>query len=357
MTRFHCIKTSLAIVTLASLWGCGGGGEGTTAETSCSAYSSTGTTSTSNTDTGTTAGVFCSYATKIQVSSYSVLKAGTCAIVTWSCSSTTRSVSANGLPDYTLSRTVDDVSVTDSSYSKYTITFPNQYYGNDNTIVAQSVSKSMTLTPTLTDPLTITAENSGTQKLGVALNGIVFDPGTAGTCNDAGTCELGGGNYYWNIEALGQSSFKFGTDDSNAHVQPNGTYHYHGNPVQLVEKLNPTKSTTAMTLIGWAIDGFPIYSPYGYTDKKDANSDIKEIVSSWKPTGSTTSSNTRPSTDTYPLGTFTQDYVYSSSGTDGLDKCNGRYGVTPEFPNGIYHYYATNTFPHLQRCVYGKLTN
>ena len=30
-------------------------------------------------------------------------------------------------------------------------------------------------------------------------------------------------------------------------------------------------------------------------------------------------------------------------------------GVTPEFPKGIYHYYATDTFPHLQRCVKGKL--
>lgn len=331
---------------LASLWGCGGGGGSTTAETSCSAYSSTGTTSTSNTDTGTTAGVFCSYATKIQISSYSVLKAGTCAIVTWSCSSTTRSVSANGLPDYTLSRTVNSVSVTDSASN---IAFPNVY--NPNTIVAQSVSKSMTLTPTQTSA--VTASNSGTQKLGVALNGIVFDPSTAGTCNNSGTiCELGGGNYAWNIEALGQSSFKFGTDDSNAHVQPQGTYHYHGNPVQLVTKLNPTKSTTGMTLIGWAIDGFPIYSPYGYTDPLDTTSAIKEIVSSYQL--QTSPDANRPSTTTYPLGAFTQDYEYVA-GSGDLDACNGRTGKTPEFPNGTYHYYATNTFPHLQRCVYGKL--
>lgn len=291
--------------------------------------------------------MLCSYATKIQISSYSVLKAGTCAIVTWSCSSTTRSVSANGLPDYTLSRS----SVTDSASN---IAFPNIY--NPNTIVAQSVSKSMTLTPTLTDPLTVTGTNSGTQKLGVALNGIVFDPSTAGTCNNAGTdCQLGGGNYAWNIEALGQSSFNFGTDDSNAHVQPSGTYHYHGNPVQLVTKLNPTKSTTGMTLIGWAIDGFPIYSPYGYTDPLDTTSAIKEIYSSWQQIQASAVDANRPSTTIYPLGAFTQDYEYNSQGTDGLDKCNGRYGKTPEFPNGIYHYYATNSFPHLQRCVYGKL--
>jgi YHYH protein len=345
MARFHCIKTSLAIVTLASLWGCGGGGGSTTAETSCSAYSSTGTTSTSNTDTGTTAGVFCSYATQMQISSYSVLKAGTCAIVTWSCSSTTRSVSANGLPDYTLSRTVNGVSVTDSASN---IAFPNT--DNPNTIVAQSVSQSMTLTPTQTSA--VTATNSGTQKLGMALNGIVFDPSTAGTCTNAGACNLGGGSGAWNIEALGQSSFKFGTDNSNAHVQPQGTYHYHGIPEQLVTKLKALNTNTAMTLIGWAVDGFPVYARYGYTDPLDTSSAIKTIKSSYQL--QTTVDAARPSTTTYPLGAFTQDYEYIA-GSGDLDACNGRTGKTPEFPNGTYHYYATDTFPHLQRCVYGKL--
>jgi hypothetical protein len=30
--------------------------------------------------------------------------------------------------------------------------------------------------------------------------------------------------------------------------------------------------------------------------------------------------------------------------------------VTPEFPNGTYHYYATDTYPYLQRCVKGTVT-
>lgn len=285
----------------------------------------------------------------MQITSYSVLKAGTCAIVTWSCSSTTRSVSGNGLPDYTLSRTVDGVIVTDSATSSYTITFPNVYYGNDNTIVAQSVSQSMTLTPTQTSA--ITATNSGTQKLGMALNGIVFDPSTAGTCTNAGACNLGGGNGAWNIEALDQSSFKFGVDSSNAHVQPDGTYHYHGIPEQLVTKLN-SAPTQSMTLIGWAVDGFPIYARYGYTTATDTSSAIKTMKSSYQL--QTTGDTGRPSTTTYPLGTFTQDYQYVA-GYGDLDACNGRYGKTPEFPNGIYHYFATDTFPHLQRCIYGKI--
>jgi hypothetical protein len=40
-------------------------------------------------------------------------------------------------------------------------------------------------------------------------------------------------------------------------------------------------------------------------------------------------------------------------GSGDLDECNGRMGVTPEFPDGIYHYYATDSYPFFQRCVKG----
>jgi hypothetical protein len=42
-------------------------------------------------------------------------------------------------------------------------------------------------------------------------------------------------------------------------------------------------------------------------------------------------------------------------GAGDLDECNGRTGVTPEFPAGTYHYYATDTYPFLQRCVKGEV--
>jgi hypothetical protein len=41
------------------------------------------------------------------------------------------------------------------------------------------------------------------------------------------------------------------------------------------------------------------------------------------------------------------------SGSGDLDECNGRIGVTPEFPEGVYHYYLTDTLPFGQRCVKG----
>ena len=50
------------------------------------------------------------------------------------------------------------------------------------------------------------------------------------------------------------------------------------------------------------------------------------------------------------MGTFQQDYSYVAASGD-LDESNGRTGVTPEFPSGIYHYYITDTYPYIQRCI------
>jgi hypothetical protein len=151
------------------------------------------------------------------------------------------------------------------------------------------------------------------------------------------------------MEAMGQSSFDFGTDDSHAHVQPGGVYHYHGMPEAFLAKLNKGR---AMTLIGWAADGFPIYARYGYTVPSDASSAIKVVTGSYQL--KTTPDANRPATSLFPMGTFTQDHAYVA-GSGDLDECNGRTGVTPEFPGGIYHYFATDTYPYLQRCMKGAV--
>ncbi len=151
----------------------------------------------------------------------------------------------------------------------------------------------------------------------------------------------------WKIEALNQTYFPFGVDSSNAHVQPDGAYHYHGMPEGYVTKL---AKGNAMTLVGFAVDGFPIYARYGYSSANDASSAIRVITASYRM--KSTPSAGRPSTSTVAMGTFTQDYEYVS-GLGDLDECNGRTGVTPEFPNGIYHYYITDGYPYIQRCVKG----
>ena len=55
-----------------------------------------------------------------------------------------------------------------------------------------------------------------------------------------------------------------------------------------------------------------------------------------------------------PMGAFTQDYEYVE-GLGDLDECNGRFGVTPEFPEGIYYYVVTDDFPFFTRCLKGDV--
>ncbi|NDC89686.1 MAG: YHYH protein, partial [Bacteroidetes bacterium] len=274
--------------------------------------------------TGTsTAAVACNYSTNVFNSSASVNAQSTSS---WSCSSTNRNLTSNGIPDHSVG------------------TFPNQ--GNPNTISVQSISVSYPIVPAQTGSV-----NTTLISLGHALNGIKFEPGTGGTCNDSGSnCSLNGSVGSWRIEAIGQTSFNFGVDFNNAHVQPTGEYHYHGMPERFIEKLGKGEQ---MTLVGWAADGFPVYAKYGYSTANSASSAIKILASSYRLKSTPTAG--RPATTLYPMGTFTQDYEYVA-GSGDLDECNGRTGVTPEFPNGIYYYVITTGYPYIQRCVKGSAT-
>jgi hypothetical protein len=40
-----------------------------------------------------------------------------------------------------------------------------------------------------------------------------------------------------------------------------------------------------------------------------------------------------------------------------LDECNGRFTVTPEFPNGTYAYFLTRDWPVIPRAFRGKPTD
>jgi hypothetical protein len=164
----------------------------------------------------------------------------------------------------------------------------------------------------------------------------------------AGAGGQGAVTYPWALEALG-GAFQFGTDESNAHTQPSGAYHYHGMPEGLLTVLQA--SATRMTLVGFALDGFPMYARYGHDAATDPASPLRRMTSSWQKKA--TPDAGRPSTATFPMGTFRQDYEYRA-GSGDLDECNGRFGVTPEFPSGIYHYYVTETYPFIQRCWKGR---
>jgi YHYH protein len=242
---------------------------------------------------------------------------------TWNCANGMRNLISNGVPDHVMGA------------------FPNP--GNPNRISVQTVRFSTTLSP---------MAHSGTGAFvriaGYALNGVKFDPGTAQSCDTECADRGEGHSNPWRIEALGQRLFAFGVDANNAHVQPDGAYHYHGVPEAM---LTPAaRSGQAMALIGWAVDGYPIYARFGHAEPGSAASALRAMRSSYRLKAQPDSG--RPPVSFAPMGTFTQDYEFVR-GLGDLDECNGRTDVTPEFPMGIYHYYATDSFPYVQRCVKG----
>lgn len=145
-----------------------------------------------------------------------------------------------------------------------------------------------------------TVELIGVSTDGVPING---DPPSVVNGPGGGGMGPGGGN----IPAI---------DPCGGHNDPAGYYHLHfipqamnavlsANSITEVSCTNIAQSTTA--LIGFAKDGYPIYS------SEDA----------------------------------------SGLPTD-LDNCNGHFGATAEFPNGIYHYHASATdAPNVPPCLKG----
>ncbi|MBX9877550.1 MAG: YHYH protein [Candidatus Obscuribacterales bacterium] len=216
-----------------------------------------------------------------------------------------RIIKSNGLPDHE------------------TGAFPNR--GNPNTIREQHYTFRMPAEPIATGKTTWL----GMYPFGVAINGIPFDPGAA---------EWWDNDPYsgWQYEAMALGP-RLGIDQNNAHVQPNGAYHYHGPPTGLIDELSHAPKPT---LLGYAADGFPIYGPFGHSNPNDASSGMTKLHSSYR-----VKQGLRPNGPGGDYdGLFTQDYEYKK-GLGQLDECNGRFGVTEEFPKGTYYYVITDSFP------------
>jgi hypothetical protein len=87
-------------------------------------------------------------------------------------------------------------------------------------------------------------------------------------------------------------------------------------------------NTQHSPIIGWAFDGFPIYGMYG----NDGSGGIKAITSSYE---------VERSQENGDQGYNGIDDWNYAAGVGDLDECNGRWGPTPEYPEGIYHYVST----------------
>jgi hypothetical protein len=246
---------------------------------------------------------------------------------------------------------------------------------------------------------------------GLGVIGYFVDGVALFDCRDAfywnGSSEVNGsGN--WNRDAYVNEAPSF--DRSYAHQEQTGTYHCHANPIALRHLLgdhvafNSTNKTYSEStgdlrhspLLGFVRDGFPIYGPYGFADATNAASGVRRMISGYVPrngangtvnlaaTGRTTlpawagraynrstilaAAEYGPAVSgQYPLGRYLEDNEHRSDlgqtqGVDfDLDEYNGRFCVTPEYPEGTYAYFVTiaangaSMFPYnVGRTFYGN---
>ncbi len=307
------------------------------------------------------------------------------------CTASSRTVTGNALPDYLSSKFFTN-GLTGYSSSPY-------FSGNPNSIGEKSVSKSVPLTGTISTLYTkgssgfdtsacysytssrepsantnnkwgsgATVWSSGPVRcywiayFSYLNNSVKVEPGTAETYTGSSvTYKVVAKNMYQDV----------GLDPSNAHNQPTGQpgsassqkygyYHLHGMPEGQIARLG--KGNNAMTLIGFAVDGFPIYARYGYQDPNNKSSILTVMKSNYRIRTvaelQAAGYSDRPAASIAPYGSFEQDWVFddTSSLSNGghLDACNGRYGLTPESPStAFYHYFITDSYPFIPRCVFG----
>lgn len=249
------------------------------------------------------------------------------------------------------------------------------------------------------------------QGCGYFVDGVcMFDP-TDGFSYSGGT-ESSPGTGSWHRDAYANESPTM--DKSNAHQQNTGVYHNHLNPIALRYQLgdNVTFNSTTKAysegntsapsahspIIGWMLDGLPVYGPYGYSSAMDSGSGVRRMIGgfvlrngtttgvdnvttagrtvpAWATRNGVTSVNGPAVSTTYPLGRYVEDYAYLGDliktgstkyqqGTDfDLNEYNVRYCVTPEFPNGTWAYFlnisstGASQFPYMiNRWFYGTPT-
>ncbi|HUN80533.1 MAG TPA: YHYH protein [Phycisphaerae bacterium] len=136
----------------------------------------------------------------------------------------------------------------------------------------------------------------------------------------------------------------------NCNGHQNGLYHHHQRSPALLAALGDD-GVRHSPIIGYAYDGFPIYGPYAYDDPISGGA-VRRMRSSYRLRNITTRTTLPDGTvlppsqygpnvsTTYPLGYYIEDFEYIA-GMGDLDQYNGRINITPEYPGGIYCYYAT----------------
>lgn len=144
-----------------------------------------------------------------------------------------------------------------------------------------------------------------------------------------------------------------------------GSYHHHQDPsafniasvkmsdvcdMYLADGLYVPDSSKHGPLIGFSFDGYPIYGAYGWVDQNGTKV-VKRMTPSYRMRAITdrttladgtvlTGTKIGPTLAQQPLGSYAEDFEYVA-GSGDLDEHNGRFCITPEYPEGTYAYFAT----------------
>lgn len=224
--------------------------------------------------------------------------------------------------------------------------------------------------PNTGNPSPTVGGNIGVFINGVAMfdyrDGVAWNTTTNALCGGPGNPPCPGGpmaTQSWNRDAV--PAERAGFDCSKGHPAQ-GNYHHHQNPSAFKLDLNVVSticnlydadglymldSTSHSPLIGYAYDGYPVYGGFGYKNSNGTGG-ISRIKSGYQLRNITVRTHWADGTDvadgpavngTYWLGYFREDYewVAHNGQDDYLDEHNGRFCVTPEYPNGTYAYFAT----------------
>ncbi|MCR9243570.1 MAG: YHYH protein [bacterium] len=232
--------------------------------------------------------------------------------------------------------------------------------GNPGVPADQALVHKITLTPT---PAT-TPQATRLGSIGVMLNGVPF-------------FNQEDGRSYFNQNTWFQNALHFelgGLDAALGHPAPRGVYHYHCYPSEYLLQAGETYGSEHSPLIGFAYDGYPVYGPYGYSNTTGGGG-IRRMEPGWQPRNITVRQTLPDGTPLpanlygpvvsaqFPIGAFIEDFEFVTNSGD-LDEHNGRFAVTPEYPNGTYAYYATvdangdPAFPYLiGPTYYGAVVN
>lgn len=232
---------------------------------------------------------------------------------------------------------------------------PYHSYGNVS-MASQATAQYYNRTWPLNAGSTVAAVSSvptGTGVVGFWLNGVAIVSANAGSVVPTGYLTVPGFTY-----DLAYANYSFNVDRAGGTTGTTGQYYYYGYDfagawatgvgatdqsadqpdINAINYLGGSLTHTNghSKILGFALDGYPIYGPYGY----DENGTIRRMITGYALKDPAYRAPTEAcDLSMYPMGTFIQDYVFDGSGD--LDAHNGRFCVTPDYPLGTYAYFAT----------------